>query len=640
LLDSDQSRLRAAIAASTGFIVAAFCTAYVLWDPDGLPFGYDSSSYVAEAQLVASHGPVALFALQGPYNFLYQLFSGLIVWIGAPAMDVEIVLPVILAASLPCLLSRLALIHLGARTAALVALTTPAWYGVYRIAADLHANLLAVTLCIASIILLSKSSSIRQQRCIAGLGLLGLASITHIESTLLFASVFVVSSLSPLRQYQPRVACAVVATIIPATILYAVDFQRILAFTGGTYDFSPTVMTGSSWITYLGPLLPLAILGLTPLLVRRVSWLEALVVVWGVASVVIGLSQYGSPELINLARRAVVLTPIPFLVPFGIRILLYFVEKLRTSPLRIQQFGRVLVATIVILLALSWPLVYGVAAQQNLSVSITTPQYQQLLWVKANVKSAAVPIFMFNDYDEFAGGLARLYDSWVSVVVGNHLSYLGLTDYLVQLQETPFSDPTARATSTTFLQQIRESGVDNKTELLQHRIIILSEFYRPIPLPRYTSSLFVEVTPGVFIDKPASLQGLANVTIPLFISDRGHTGPWTGVPEPWTESLDAYEVYVDKAPIYVQATFYLNIGSTGTYSLSLRYWDQSGNNLTITLDTSTLGTIFYNNSKTPIFRSFDKIALTAGTHTFSIKIDQAPYPLRWASLDYLTVSES
>jgi hypothetical protein len=555
-------------------------------------------------------------------------------------MDVEIVLPVILAASLPYLLSRLALIHVGSRIATLVALTTPAWYAVYRIAADLHANLLALTLCIGSIILLSKVSSIRQRQCIAGLGLLGLASITHIESTLLFTSVFVVSSLTPLRQYPCRVGYAAVAAVVPATVLYAVDFQRILAFNGGTYDFSPTVMNGSSWLTYLGPLLPLAILGLAGLLARRRTWLEAIVVVWSVASLAIGLSQYGSPELINLARRGVILAPIPFLVPFGIRALLYFPGRLKLGSLRIQHFQRLSAVIFIILLASSWPLVYGVAAQQNLSTYITTAQYQQLLWAKANVKSTPVPIFLFNDYDQFAGGLARQYDSWVSAIVGDHLSYLGLTDYLVQLQETPFSEPVARATSSLFMQQIRDSGINNRTALLEHQIILIGDFYRPFPFPSYTSGLFIQVAPRIFVDNHDALAALSNVTIPLYTSFVDHSGSWGGVNASWAKSGQAYEVYHDTGPTNIEATYYINVAQEGTYSLDLRYWDQTGNNLTITLDSNKIGTIHYDNAKLPVVQQFDYISLAAGTHTFKITIEQTPYKLQWASLDYLALTKT
>jgi len=640
LSDRDLSKLRLAVIGSTAFVVLAFCLSYILWGHDGLPIGSDTPGYVAQSNLVASQGPLAFLTLQGPYDFLYQLFAGFIVWTGIPATDVEIALPVALAASLPCLMSRLALAHAGPRLATLVALSTPAWYAVYRITADLHANLLALIFILTSIIFLSKASSIQQPRCIAGLALLGLASLTHIETTLLFTSVLLVASLSRLRPYPSRVAYAIVAIVLPASILYTLHLQQILSLTGGTLDFSPDPTTVGAWILYLGPLLPLTILGIVALSNHRTHWLEVVVLVWGLASLLVGISQYVSPQTINFAKRAVILFPTPLLVAEGWGRLLRLAANLRTRLALIQVLQRVTPVAMIILIVSSWPLVYGITATQSHNVFISQSQYQQLVWARDNFESATTPIFMFNDLDQYAGGLAQLYDNWVSVVVGNHFSYLGLTDYLVQLEETPFSSPIARATSTTFIQQIHDSGISNTSTLLQHPIVILSDFYRPFPLPHYTSNLFTEVSPGVFVDNPVMLGSLSNVTIPLFTEDVGHSGPWMGVPEPWAESLDAFEVYVDKAPIHVQTSYYLNVPSAGNYTLALRYWDQTGNNLTVTLDAKILGTVYYNNSKTPILRDFNGIVLTPGTHTVTIKIDQIPYPLRWASLDYLVLSRS
>jgi hypothetical protein len=273
-------------------------------------------------------------------------------------------------------------------------------------------------------------------------------------------------------------------------------------------------------------------------------------------------------------------------------------------------------------------------------VSITTSQYQQLLWARDNFKPETAPIFMFNDLDQYAGQLAQLYDNWVSAVVGNHLSYLGLTDYLVQLEETPFANPVARATSATFMQQIRDSGITNRTDLLQHRIILIGEFYKPFPLPSYTSGLFIQVAPRVFVDDPAALGTLSTLTVPLYTSFVEHSGSWGGVNASWAMSGQAYEVYHDTGPMSIEATYYINVAQEGTYSLSLRYWDQTGNNLTITLDSNKIGTIHYDDAKLPVVQQFNQIPLTAGTHTFAITIEQTPYNLQWASIDYLELTKT
>jgi hypothetical protein len=635
LSNADESKTRVAVIAATAFIVVAFSVSYFLWGHDGLPIGSDSPGYVAQSQLVAVNGPLALLAQQGPYNFLYQLISGFIVWAGAPALDVEIVLPVILIASLPYLLSRLVLKQLDARAATLVVLSTPAWYAVYRITADLHANLFALTLVVGALIPLSQARILRSRETVMGLGLVGLASLAHIESTLFLTSIIVLAGLVSWGRYPFRVMVALAMIIVPATVLYVVHLEGILALTGGTLELT-TPMTLEAWLLFLGPLLPFTAFGLVTSFRNRIGWLEALAFSWGLASIVVGLSQYVTPQTVLFARRSVILLPTPILAGLGAFSLLQLLGGLKLTLPVCKKFRFPMVGLMVVFLVVSWPTVYALGGQQNHRVFLSSPEYQQLVWVHSNLRSTSTPIFMFNDVDQYAGSLASLYDNWLSVVVGDHLSYLGLVDYLVQLEETPFSEPVARATSTSFMQQIRDSGITSRTGLLQHQIILLSDFYRPFPLPTYMSNLFVQVSPGIFVDDPIALASISRVTLPLYTSFIDHSGSWGGVNENWTRSGEAYEVYYDgPAPMNIDVSFFLGVATSGNYSVGLRYWDQTGNNLTITLDSKIVGSIYYDNAKTPILREFRQNFLTAGIHTFTITIEQSPYPLQWASLDYL-----
>jgi len=636
-LDKDLLKLRLAVIASTAFVVSAFCLSYILWGHDGLPIGSDTPGYVAQSNLVASQGPAAFLAMQGPYDFLYQLFAGFIVWTRIPATDAEIVLPVALAASLPYLMSRLALAHASPRLATLVALSTPAWYAVYRITADLHANLLALTLILAAMIPLSQSTSIKQRQFIIGITLFGLASLAHIESTLFLASVVVVTSLSRML-YPLRVVYGLVGIILPATVLYIVHLQGILTLTGGTLQFSGPMML-SSWLLYLGPLLPLTAIGLFVSLQRRSSGFEALALFWGLASIVVGLSQYVTPQTVSFAQRGVILFPTPFLAAIGVNKLLHFTARMKVDPILFRYLRKSLMIVPLILLISSWPSVYAVAAQQSHRVFLTPLEYQQLVWVHDNLKGTTMPVFMFNDLDQYAGGLAQLYDNWVSAVVGTHFSYLGLTDYLLQGEETPFSEPIARATSSSFMQQILDSGITTRAALLQHQIILIGSFYHPFPLPSYTSNLFTEVSPGILVGRTASMALLSNITVPMYTSFVNHSGAWGGVNADWTLSGEAYEVYHDTGATNVEASFYLGIAQAGTYTIGLRYWDQTGNNLTIALDAMAIGIIEYNNSKTAIVQDFYGITLTLGTHTITITVNQTPYKLQSASLDFLVLTK-
>jgi hypothetical protein len=633
----EASRLQLAVLGSTAFIILSVVFFYNLFGYDGLPIGWDTPHYIGGALIVATRGPVALLSLQGPYNFVYQMLEGGFLWMGISGTTLEIFMPMVLAGSITYLLARLVLAHLDTRAAILVALATPGWYAVYRLQADLHANLLALTLFLSALILISRTRSIREPRSLLGLTLIVLASLTHIESTLFLVFVTLISSMTKLRPYPFKLMIAATAAIVPAAFFYAIHILQVLASAGGSLEFS-TVQPFDSWIIILGPLLPFTIIGLAWSSVRPRSWIEILATVWGVASIVVGVSQYLSPQAVIFAQRAIILVPTPLLAGLGLHRLAQFLPRLNISilPLRYVRIGAII--SIFAILALSWPVTTVLAAPYE-KVFLTSGEYQQLEWVSANMKFSNTPIFMYNDVDEFAGGLAQLYDNWVSAKVGLHLSYLGLPDYLVQVEETPFSNLISRTVSGEFFQQLRNNGISTKSSLLQHPIVLIGEFYRPFPLPAYTSILFTEVSSGIFVDNSTRLGTLASVTLPLYVTFGAHSGTWGGTPASWAKSLRAYGVN-DSVPPVVQASFEIRVQLTGTFTLGLRYWDGTGNNLAIVVDGNAIGSIVYNNTRSPSIRYFPGLALSEGIHSLTITISNAPSVVRNASLDYVVLTRS
>jgi hypothetical protein len=103
----------------------------------------------------------------------------------------------------------------------------------------------------------------------------------------------------------------------------------------------------------------------------------------------------------------------------------------------------------------SWPLTYAQAANENQKVFLSSSAFLRLQWIENNLKFPTAPIFVYNDLDPNAGGLGNLYDNWVSAIVGPHLAYLGQVSYLVQLQETPFSNLISRTFSASLMKTNR-----------------------------------------------------------------------------------------------------------------------------------------------------------------------------------------
>jgi hypothetical protein len=637
-VDRELSRFYVSVVCSTSFIIAGFAFSYFLWSHDGLPVGWDTPFYIGESKIVASQGPLALISIQGPYDFLYQMVAGFLVWTGMSATSVETYLPIGLSALFPYLLSRLTLIQSDLRLATFVALATPGWYAIYRIAGDLHANLLGLVLLLTAITLISRVRSLRQPRALLGLSLVGLASFTHIETTLFFAAVILISSLSARTLFSVRVAVSVVATTVPAAGLFAVHFLQLLGLTGGTLAL---LAPGSVdfWLLVLGPLLPLAVIGFYSSLARRNSWLEVFVGVWALGSITIGISQYFNPEASIFAQRAATIFPTPLLAAFGLRRLLAQDAGPTLHWLRSRLSTRWVLVVVLLLLVISWPVAYGQAAKENQRVFLTSSAYHRLQWISNTYGFSTVPIFIYNDVDQYAGGLGDFYNNWVSAVVGTHLSYLGRVDYLVQLQQTPFSNLISREISEKFMRQILDSANANKTALLRHPFVLVKDFYNPPPIPTYVSGLFHEVSDGVFIGNITILGALKGITQPLYSSMVATVGPWNSTMRSWSQSGSALEVQTNSFQKDIEASYLLAVRASGTYTIGLRYWDGIGSDLSIILDGGTIGITQYSTTNRPLLQNITAVSLSVGVHNLTIRVNRSTVSQRYASLDYLALTQ-
>jgi hypothetical protein len=638
-LDKEVVRLRVAIACSTAFIIVGFAFSYILWSHDGLPIGWDTPFYIGQANTVAFQGPLALISVQGPYDFLYQMVSGFLVWTGLSGTTVETYLPIGLSAMFPYLLGKLTLIQSDLRLATFVAMATPGWYAVYKIAADLHANLLGLVLLLTALIFLSRATLLRHPRTILGLVFVGLASFTHIETTMFFATIVLISSLSARTLFQVKVAVSIVIVTVPAMVLYAVHFLQLLGLTGGTLSFRTPGSLGF-WLTVFGPLVPLSAIGLYSSTVRRKSWLEVFVTMWAAASIIIGISQYFIPETFIFAQRAAIIFPTPFLAAFGLRRLTAQTIGPKVHWLRFGFSTRWVLGVVTVLLVISWPTVYGQAASENQRVFLNSSAYHRLQWISSTYQFATAPIFVYNDIDQDAGGLGDFYNNWVSAVVGTHLSYLGQVGYLLQLQQTPFSNVVSREISERFMKDILGSAITNKTALLEHPIILVEDFYNPPPVPAYVSGLFTEVSNGVFIGNVSSLQSMRGIIQPLYSSMVSTNGPWNSTRRSWAQSGSALEVQVNSSTIDIEAAYLVAAPTSGTYTLGIRYLDATGSGLSVILDGGTLGIIQYTNTRRPLQQNLTGVTLSSGNHILTIRVNQSGVLQRFASLDYLTVIES
>lgn len=635
---SEISRFRLAVICSTALILLSFVLSYLLLGHNGLPIGWDTPYYITRSKIVASQGLQGLVSVQGPYDILYELVAGFFVWAGVSATNVEIFLPMTLACIFPYLLGRLTLVNSNLRLASFVVLTTPAWYAVYSIGAGLHANLLGMILLLAALVLSSNVKLIRSPRALAGLTLVGLASFTHIETTVFLTTIVLISSLPTKRLFPTRMAILFVVIATPAAVLFALHFLALIGLTGGAVPYLPPE-SAWFWLTIFGPLFPLAAIGLYTSIRHRISSLEVFVATWALASIGTGVFQYLVPQTFIFAQRAAILVPVPFLAALGFKELQSRVDFSSIHSLNLRFSGRWIQIALVVLLMVSWPVTYIQGATQDQKVFLSSSAYTRLEWIHNNLHFGSPLIFVYTDMDPVAGELADFYDNWVSAIVGTHLAYVGQIGYLVQLQETPYSNIISREMSAKFMDQLRNSGVTNSTLLLQHQVVLVEDFYNPAPIPAYVTNLFTQISAGIFVGNSTRLGTLNSVTLPAYSSYVSAVGPWNPTNQTWTQSWYALETNVSSIPTNIQATYLITASASRTYAVGVRYLDVTSSGLSIILDGTTIGSIHYANTRAPVLGNFSGIYMTQGVHMLTISVNKEPGVIQYASLDYLVVTQ-
>src|SRR5438132_13792990 len=109
-----------------------------------------------------------------------------------------------------------------------------------------------------------------------------------------------------------------------------------------------------------------------------------------------------------------------------------------------------------------------------------------------------------------AGGYGGLYDNWVGAIVGSHLSYIGSIDYLVQVQQTPYSNIVSRLHSAVFEEELRDPGIPSRAVRLSHPTIIVADLYNPYPLPTYYATYFNDASAGALVGHTTRLGAINN----------------------------------------------------------------------------------------------------------------------------------
>lgn len=353
---------------------------------------------------------------------------------------------------------------------------------------------------------------------------------------------------------------------------------------------------------------------------------------WAITSIIVASLNYIFPTFTIFSERALMLFPAPFLAAITLKILMDRINK-KTMHFSKQMQKMITISVVATIILSGWALTY-ISVAHNQQVWISQPVYEKIVWLSNNHTSEK-PIFVYYDYDEYAGTLGNLYNDWVQAIYGNHYSYVGRLDFLLAKQETPFQSPTSKTFSTMFIDKIREDHLFENNTILKHDIIVIDDFYRTGDLKSQYGDILKEVKEGIYIVN--TTEALKKQTIALYSSIYQKSGNWYGIEVNWTESKYALEFW---NPEPTESSYFETLipsVNQGKFNLSLTYRDASGSDLLIELNNTLIGRIKY--SQTEEMKIFSTpITVSQGIHTLRISFDYTPNVPQYASLDRVEIS--
>jgi len=485
-------------------VVITYFISYLTWSFDGIPLGWDTSTHMARALLMNKKGPWPIFVDEDFINMFYHLIMSPIAFYGLNVLYVyESTIPLFLTVVLLYLISRFPVIQ-NNTAKSLTVISFSSWPIIYRFIADLHPALLGTIFSLAAVnILLDKPLYVKCNRIdtIKLFILILLASLTHIET----ANYFILS--------------AVLASFIK--IFTDINHRKnISLFVKKTYILLPLIIIDFLYLNHLNKLVSLSstghiqenpILKIWGVVFGGAYFLSCLRLILKKPRSTCSISHYFFICMSTIVFISFILTPL------YVRIYPYFERALAVFPYplivgilseallaRIRKTGTRLIAVILLLISLiSLSIIVAHDSGSHLRTWITKEGYSALFTTRPYCESDNTVIFVFYDLDQYAGGLAYLYDSWSTLICGEHYSYLGTVENLLNGSLTIFSNVFSREASIKFYNRMINDNVLKKIQECDKNtfIIIIKDFYKA-EIPQ----TFEKISPQVYIARSFLLR--------------------------------------------------------------------------------------------------------------------------------------
>jgi len=476
------------------------------------PVGWDPAVYIFSARRIVQIGLLNYIVTNG-YPNLYMILLSAVSFLTSNFTISEMVMPPVL--SILLLFVNFLIARKASNNSYLSGLSFIFSISISTIwlVSNLHRQLLTLLLVWSAFYILTNGRPYTLSKKMLVVAMLTLASWTHVETfglalltLLIYLAIFRDKSAAKLVLTSTGISLVLLLPLAPR-------FISISLLLVGNFSPSNAPLLGTYQLYLGGMLFPLALFGLLKSLHSFMigkQRIAAVLTIWSFLIIIGAALTYIEP--IYPAWRMLMLLPTPVLLVLGLKAITDLLKAhARKISITFQWQGapskpshhRISLTTIV-LLSLLLPSVYisviqgWQAANQLYRPWITNSAVEKLRYIAANIVFDKTPIFVLYGYSD--PGLAGLHNLWISAVVGEHFTYYGRIDWLLNKTQLTIGQ---EFLTSTFYDELSDMSDD---AFLGTPTVVISDFY-----PQQTEFLRrFEISNGIYVFrlKDLPLSGL------------------------------------------------------------------------------------------------------------------------------------
>lgn len=507
---------------------------YIVNLGEDIPIGWDTGYYIFCCKYIAMKGCLRYLLYVEYHNFIYPLFLYLTKMIfSLNCIEIERILPPILHCLIILLLpygiflneysfskERLIsnrLFFISFLSSLLL------WISLYRIASDLHANLLSMIF-LSIFLIMSGNYYLNSHKRFFILSIIAeiMALFTHIEfSTFFLITYFLTFSL--LKIIKPNIIK--VKYIFLISILFIIFLISLISF---PHVFKMISLLTTNLQSKVRPIeFKIYVIFILPYILhiiffmflcifyfRKICFINTFFYVWSGLTILLYGVYLFKPYTVAFYRRALITVPFYLILGCNFFLLSRIFKKryskiitinllLRDKRLKTFSIKIYFLVNILLFFILSLPIALTILSTSPIyfQTFLNKKQINTLKYIsiyKKTIIGDKIPVFIVNTIDKYAGDFALLYRYWFFIYVGESYVYLGTIDNFLNFRRTNYVYSSSNQISILLYNELQNKGLFNIYNIRNFTIIYVKCFNYPHD-NALLRKFFIHVGNGIYI---------------------------------------------------------------------------------------------------------------------------------------------